>query len=259
MQCAAARDALFVEGHHEDAAPGLAPAHVDRAEEGGCRGNGAVRDPRRLLARENEGVAVLAGDAVGLRSRSGAELVLEVDHVAAVIGLGDGPAADDVGAAEALDQRLVPGHRNHRSRKARDAEADGEAGVSPAELLADHRAKTRAAGRIERARGIAHLVEAELPVAPVGLPQRRGRRDHVGRVGHAVELYADRAHHLARELADGIENRALLVTKIEIELHQTHDVSSGTESRDERGAPPMIGGARALRQLGCRRPALGVR
>jgi hypothetical protein len=144
----AAADALLVEWHQEDAAARRAVASVAGAEQRGGLGDGPVRNPGGLLPGDDDLVAFASREAIrAARLRAGgAEPAREIHHVAAVIGLGDRPAADLV-RREALHEVGAVQHLREQRGHARDTERDGEAGIPPAHLLRNDRADAR---RLER-------------------------------------------------------------------------------------------------------------
>ncbi len=102
--------------------------------------HGAVRHPGRALPVDHDFVALQAAPHVALVARlAGGQLGPDVDHrhVAALVGMGDHPAADLAGAE--VHQFLVAHDGGHLHGEARDDQADGEPGIAPAEFLADQR------------------------------------------------------------------------------------------------------------------------
>jgi hypothetical protein len=106
--------------------------------------------------------------------------------------------------------------------KARDAEADGEPGVPPAELLVDQIADAsdldRPALRISR---LDH-VEVELAVLLEHAPEHRVRCDHLSGIVEPVELGPCRSHHLLGVLVGRVPDGLILVGKADFDVFERH-------------------------------------
>ena len=150
--------------------------------------------------------------------------LVEGERVAAVVGLGDRPAADVAAfrRAEAFDQLWTAGKLREEAMEARDAETDGEPRVAPAEFLADEEAQPH--GLRGRDVGIGRFegVEAEFAVAIEHLPEHRLLRDHVGRIRQLVELHASGPHHFLGELVGLIANRVFSLAELALDVDERH-------------------------------------
>ena len=199
-----------------------AVAHIDGAEQRRRPGDRAVRDPRRLLPVDDKEVAILARDAIRLAVFRRADLVGEGDEVAAMARLGSTPAADQLGGAEALDELGPAGELRQHARKGRNAEADGQPGIAPAQFLGDDVPQPRALYRREVVVRIGVGVEAERAVLLEHVPQNRLRRDHVRGIGQPIERDAGRPHDLGGKLVHQVAYPTFLIRQVDIEIHHRH-------------------------------------
>jgi hypothetical protein len=226
-----------IEGHEEDRAALEPLALVQGAEEHRDVGDRPVRDPGRLLPLDHVLIALLSGDAVRLQGGI-AEVALGEGHgVAAVVGLGQRPAADRgiLSRAEARDQRFVAGLLDPGLVEPGEPQGDREPHVAPGELLVDdgHEAGLRKGLHL----GVVHeRSQAQLVVLLEDLPQRRIGRDHVGRVDHAVELRAGRAHDLRGELVRQVADCTVLFGQIQLDVDRRH--ARFSQYRRDFGAVP---------------------
>jgi hypothetical protein len=224
----ALRDAGKVEGNDGHATALESATRIDRAEEGGDGGDRPVRYPRGLLTADHVLVPFLGRDAVRAQRPVREVRLVEGERIAAVVGLGDRPAADvlAVGRAVALDQILAAGHAGEDPVHARDAETDREPGIAPAELFVDETAQARRLDRAQLRLRRIEDVEAELAVLLEDRPERRAGRDHVGGIGELVELRARRAHQLLGELVCRVADLPRFIREVYFDVRERHGGTS---------------------------------
>jgi hypothetical protein len=128
---------------------------------------------------------------------------------------------------EARDQLFVAGRLDPGLVEGGEPQGDREPHVAPGELFVDdgHEAGLRDGVHL----GVVHeRSETQLVVLLEDLPQHRVGRDRVGRVDHAVELRAGRAHDLFCELVRHVADGAVLFGKIQLDVDRRHVRISNT-------------------------------
>ena len=135
-------NALPVQGQDTDAVSGKPPGGIYLQMQHGMGGNGAARNPGRLLAADDPFVAVQNGLHIPPHLSRGETFLSYGDHVRTVVRFGDGPAAPDaaVGAVakrldKGLDQFVIVGHAGAIKGKTDHGQKDRQTETSPAQFL----------------------------------------------------------------------------------------------------------------------------
>jgi hypothetical protein len=150
-------------------------------------------------------------------------LLRERDRVAPVVGLGQGPASDRraLGAAEPLDQSRVSGLLNPGLGEHREPGRDRQPDIPPGQLLVDDGLKPSLlhGSQVRVGRDPS---DVEGSVLLENLPEDRARSNHVGRIGHAIELNPRGSQHLLRKPVGGVANGELPIRKPDLYVDDRH-------------------------------------